>query len=135
MFPKRFERSTVQNDRTICCALGEIGGSCGKRTGFSMILKYVGMRSGVQGRRKDLLFINFDRVLVPEWRISCKEFVYQNAQGPPVDRRGMTFILNHLGREILRSAAESICFDWPIIFTAQSLSETEIHKLHMTVAV
>lgn len=47
MFPKRFERSIVQNDRMMCCALGETGGSCGKRTGFSIILEDVGVRASV----------------------------------------------------------------------------------------
>jgi len=76
MFPSRLDRSTVQNDRIMCCAFGEITGSWGNRTGFSMILGngwHVITR--IQGKRGNLLFVYFNRVLMPERGISGKKLI------------------------------------------------------------
>lgn len=36
------------------------------------------------GVEQDVLFVDFHRILVPEWRLADEELVDQNAKSPPI---------------------------------------------------
>lgn len=72
---------------------------------------------------------------MPERWISCQKFVDENTQSPPIYRRRVTLVLDHLWGEILGSSAERICLDGAIAPVPQPLSESKIDELDMALAV
>lgn len=84
----------------------------------------------------DLLSVNLERVLVPEWRVARQELVDEDAEGPPINGCRMTHILDHLGRDILGRTAQRIRLDRTAgTVTAQPLRKTKIDQLDMAPGV
>lgn len=120
-------------------ASSDNGGSWGKTTGFSRILQDNGKPSILIATFLRIfysLLVDLDGVLMPEWRIPRQEFIYQDAQCPPVDCASVTLILDYLGGEILGCSTERICLDGAVVFlVTESLSKAKVDKLNVTVLI
>lgn len=118
----------MQNWRMMSWASAEIGGSWGNTTGFSTILFSGGSASVSQKgahvsrpdrrtKKENPLFVYLDWVLVPKWWVARQELVYQNAEGPPVDGRGVTLVMYDLGGQVLWRPAEGVRLDGAVAVT------------------
>lgn len=54
------------------------------------------------------LLVHDVEVLVVEWRQAREHLKQQRAERPPVDRQSIAAAMDHLRREVLRRAAESL---------------------------
>lgn len=72
-----------------------------------------------------ILLVDFHRLLMPEGRIPGQKFIEQDAKSPPVYSSGMAQTLNDFRSQVLRCAAQCICFPW---FNVSSSSPWRVNK-------
>lgn len=93
------------------------------------------MLGGEGGGGRDGLFVDFDRVLVPEGRVPRQELVDEDAQGPPVDGGGVALVVDDLGGQVLGGSAEGVGLDRGGVAVAEALGEAKVDELDVPVRV
>jgi len=71
-------------------------------------------------------------VLVIKWRDSGNHLVGENTEGPPVKRVVVPRTHDHLGRQVLRGAAEGVGL---VLVRLDDLGEAEVGQLDIPVTV
>jgi hypothetical protein len=74
----------------------------------------------IERGEQNSLFVNLYGILIPKWRITSQELIYQDSQCPPVNRRRVTFRLDDFWSQILWRATQGIGF--PLINVIKSSS-------------
>ena len=118
----------------ISFAGSDMGGSWGKRTGFSTILYLLTtVGSGILGFC--LLLIDLNRILMPERRVAGKKLIYEDPQCPPVDGSRVALVVNNFGSQVFGRAAKGISLDRVRVTIPQALGEAEVDQLDMAVLI
>ena len=84
----------------------------------------------MEGFMNDVIHDNHIRSMV-EGRSAYGHFKDQYAETPPIDHLVIGFPEDDLGRQVLRSAAESVS----VFLWFNCLGQTEVSQLHMTITV
>lgn len=99
-------------------------------------LAWKGKKESLSGVGWDILLVDLDRILVPEWRVAGEEFVDEDAQCPPVDRGGMALVMDHFWCEVLGGSTQCVSLDGMAgLVIPQSLGETKVDEFDVALAV